>query len=190
MFQTFSVRAKELLSVSRSVAQWMNKRKIASFIGKTCDNLFGRTSLRLKKNISSLQRLSEEELDVLRQKLKTKRMECREDRIVFFDDAGFGATMKGHNAIPKKKILRELCHRGLTILLDEYNTSKMCPCGSHELVTKAGRFRGHKTDGSFCSYLSLSCDRDFLAVMNMLQCAIRALRGIRRPIHLCRPVKG
>ena len=87
--------------------------------------------------------------------------------MVFFGDGTFGPTMRGHNAIPKKGILKELCHRGLTILLDEYKTSKMCCCGQDELKTIHGRYRCHKTDGVACSLLQqLNCDRDALASLN------------------------
>ena len=33
----------------------------------------------------------------------------------------------------QKKVLKSLAFRGLTCLLDEYNTSKMCPCVKSEL---------------------------------------------------------
>ena len=112
--------------------------------------------------------------------------------VVFFGDASYGPTMRGHNAIPKKGILRELCHRGLTFLLDEHKTSKMCPCGQDELKTTHGRLRAHKSDGGVCSVLAHSsttdCDRDALASLNMLRCALCALRGKNRPSHLCRSV--
>ena len=185
MFSSLGIRSKELLSTARTVARWMHKRKMASFIGKICDKLFDRASLRVKKNLLPSP-ISEADKEELRQKLKAKRMECKANRAVFFGDAGFGATMKGHNAIPKKKILRELCHRGLTILLDEFKTSKMCPCGEFELKTTAGRVRSHQTNGSPCSFLCSSCDRDSLAAMNMLQCAVCAFQGKPRPTHLCR----
>ena len=72
--------------------------------------------------------------------------------------------MRGHNAIPKKGLLRELCHRGLTFLLDEHKTSKVCPCGHDELKTTGYRFRAHKSDGAVYSLLTRlgarSCDRD------------------------------
>ena len=68
---------------------------------------------------------------------------------------------------------------GLTFLLDEYKTSKMCPCGHDELKTTGYRFRAHKSDGA-------ACDRDALASLNMVSCALCALAGRTRPEHLCR----
>jgi len=108
--------------------------------------------------------------------------------VVFFGDASFGPTMRGHNAIPKKGILRELCHRGLTFLLDEHRTSLCCPCGQDELKTTTGRNRAHKSDDSTCPFLKKlgADDRDKLASLNMLQCAICAIKGADRPQHLCR----
>ena len=89
-----------------------------------------------------------------------------------------------------KNLLRELCHRGLTVLLDEYKTSKMCPCGHDELKTTGYRFRAHKGDGAACPLLTRlgarSCDRDALASLNMVSCALCALGGRTRPEHLCR----
>ena len=38
-------------------------------------------------------------------------------------------TVQGHIPIPKKTIVKALAVRGLTFLVDEFNTSKMCPCG-------------------------------------------------------------
>ena len=123
----------------------------------------------------------------LRQRVRQRK---EERTVVFFGDASFGPTMRGHNAIPKKGILRELCHQGVTVLLDEYRTSKMCPCGYDELKTTTGRLRAHKSDGATCSLLSRlnnsMCDRDALASLNMVQCAMCALGGEDRPrIVLC-----
>ena len=108
-----------------------------------------------------------------------ERIWCR--TVVFFGDASYGPSMRGHHAIPKKGILRELCHRGLTILLDECKTSKKCPCGHDELKTTANRLRAHKGDGAVCPFRTRldawSCDRDALASLNMVSCALCALGG-------------
>jgi len=42
---------------------------------------------------------------------------------------------------PKKTVARELAMRGPTLIISEFNTSKMCPCGMCELedVPDAGR---------------------------------------------------
>ena len=129
-----------------------------------------------------------------REELRRRLMEVRRQRretptVVFFGDASYGPSMRGHNAIPKKGILRELCHRGLTILLDEYKTSKMCPCGHDELKTTGNRLRAHKSDGAVCPLLTRLdarfCDRDALASLNMVSCALCALGGLTRPEHLC-----
>ena len=84
-----------------------------------------------------------------REELRRRFMEVRRKRmevpsVVFFGDASYGPCMRGHNAIPKKGLLRELCHRGLTFLRDEYKTSKMCPCEHDKLKTTGYRFRAHK----------------------------------------------
>ena len=139
MFHTLATRAAELISVARSAARWQQKRCLTRFIGRS---LFDRTSTRPGKNTPSLE-------ESTREQHRARLMEmCRQQRetptVVFFGDASFGPTMRGHNAIPKKGILRELCHRGLTVLLDEFRTSKMCPGGHDELKTTDDRLRAHK----------------------------------------------
>ena len=54
-------------------------------------------------------------------------------KYLFFGDGDFSGSHKGHISMPTKKVLKSLATRGLTSLLDEYNTSKMCPCGKAEL---------------------------------------------------------
>jgi hypothetical protein len=187
MMRTLWVRATELVSTGRSAVRWQQKRQLAKFIGRLCDRMFDRTSARVSRNHSPLDVTAREEL---RSRLRSQLRERR--TIVFFGDATYGPTMRGHGAIPKKGILRELCHRGLTVLLDEYNTSKMCPCGHDELKTTSGRLRVHKNDGAACSLLSRleedACDRDALASLNMVNCAMCALGGKKRPDHLCRTI--
>ena len=194
MLRTLAVRAAELTSVARSAARWQQKRCLARFIGRLCDRLFDRTSTRPKKNQLPSQHqpsMTASEREELRRRLMEVRRQRREaPTVVFFGDASYGPSMRGHNAIPKKGLLRELCHRGLTFLLDEYKTSKMCPCGHDELKTTGYRFRAHKSDGAACPLLTRlgakSCDRDALASLNMVSCALCALAGRTRPEHLCR----
>ena len=170
MLATLTVRATELLSVARSAARWQQKRCLSRFIGRLCDRLFDRTSTRPNKNATASDAATRVEQRQRLMELRQRRQQM--PTVVFFGDATYGPTMRGHNAIPKKGILRELCHRGLTFLLDEYRTSKMCPCGQDELKTTAGRLRAHKSDGATCSLLNRlgdkSCDRDALASLNMV----------------------
>ena len=62
--------------------------------------------------------------------------------MVFFGDASYGPSMRGHNAIPKK-VFFELAI-ALGVPTDEHKTSKMCPCEHDELKTTGHRFRAHK----------------------------------------------
>ena len=97
--------------------------------------------------------------------------------------------------VPKEKLVRSLAVRGPTVVMDEYNTSKMCPCGTSELknVHESHRLRCHKTvglDGPCCVECSLGAenmDRDVLAIINFLLCARCALDGKERPGHLRGP---
>ena len=190
MLRTLKVRASELASVGRSAARWQEKRCLARFIGRLCDRLFNRASMRPEKSQEST--LSGESHEDFRKRLRQLLyMRQQTPTVLFFGDASYGPSMRGHNAIPKKGLLRELCHRGLTFLLDEYKTSKMCPCGHDELKTTSGRFRAHKSDGAVCpllSQLGTTCDRDALASLNMVSCALCALGGRSRPEHLRRSV--
>ena len=194
MLRSLAVRAAELTSVARSAARWQQKRCLARFIGRLCDRLFHRTSTRPKKNQPPQDRPSatttSEREELRRRLIEVRRQRMETPTTVFFGDASYGPSMRGHNAIPKKSLLRELCHRGLTFLLDEYKTSKMCPCGHDELKTTGYRFRAHKSDGAACPLLTRlaagSCDRDALASLNMASCALCALAGRTRPEHLCR----
>ena len=115
-------------------------------------------------------------------------------RVAFMGDGTFGHR-KGHAPVPKKKLVRSLAVRGPTVVMDEYNTSKMCPCGTSELknVHESHRLRCHKTvglDGPCCVECSLGAenmDRDVLAIINFLLCARCALDGKERPDHLRGP---
>ena len=100
---------------------------------------------------------------------------------------------RGAPSIPKKKLLKQMAVRGVTFLIDEYNTSKRCPCGQDELrdlstshIEARERVRVHKTDGGTCGVLHRCRDRDALATLNMLQAAVAALRHESWPEHLRR----
>ena len=213
MLHTMKVRQAELVCEARSWLRWKGARRKLRFVGRLCDVFFDRSTLRFKRRErharldASLQPgvdVNAQQVDrnnetvsrptcELRKKeeeqLHKTRLERRSTRsVVFFGDATFGPTMRGHNSIPKKTILAELCHRGPTFLLDEYRTSLCCPCGKDELKTTTGRNRAHKSDGSTCHFLAKHSDRDRdqLASLNMIQCALRAIEGAERPAHLCR----
>ena len=160
--------------------------------------------------------LKESERETLREELHDKRDHIRKAsprRLIFFGDGTFSCTMKGNPSIPKKKLLKRLSVQGPTILIDEYRTSKQCPCGQSELFTpstssKDGsrsdpverfRVRVHKTDGGECDILRIGNrsgrdlrsprvikDRDELACMNMLLIAESAIKHSCWPSHLCR----
>ena len=73
--------------------------------------------------------LPEEEKKELLQRLREQRMWKRNAdprRMVFFGDATFKCTIRGNPSIPKKKLLKRLAVRTVTVLLGEYRTSKQC----------------------------------------------------------------
>ena len=128
---------------------------------------------------------------------------------VFFGDGDFSSSHRGHISIPNKEVLKSLATRGLTFLLDKYNTSlqRLCPCGKAELedvclhdnmpAGSGTRLRCHKnTSGPErkCCIQSIlgkeSMDRDvfsYQAVINVSLCATSTILGFGRPEHLCRP---
>ena len=186
MLQSLCVRSEELTSHKRSAFKWKQRRQLSRFLGGLADTLLRRTSLRVNKVVKNVS-----PNDSVLQCIEAQRRERTGTKtVVFFGDASFGPTRRGFNSIPKKKILKELCHRGVTVLLDEFRTSKMCPCGQDELQTTTGRLRAHKSDGSVCSMVQSlpmqSRDRDALAALNMIRCASCALCGDPRPRYLCR----
>ena len=187
--QTLKIRSGELVNDRRCRMKWKSKRQMTSFMSRLCDTLFNRDTTRVKRH-SDYSTGTEEQRRLLKDKMMQKKQERLSGikNVVFFGDGSFGPSTRGHNSIPKKPILKELSNRGPTILLDEYNTSKMCCCGLDELKTLNGRDRCHKTDDTVCSLLRRlnTCDRDALASLNMMHCALQALKGEERPKHLCR----
>ena len=128
--------------------------------------------------------------------IRTRRRTQR--RIIFMGDGTFSHSRK-HAPVPKKQVVKTLAVRGPVVLLDEYNTSKMCPCGTSELQDKPStdndihRLRCHKVcgQGGPCCVESVltpaKMDRDVLATINFLLCAGCAVGGRERPEHLCGP---
>ena len=74
----------------------------------------------------------------------------RRHRLVFFGDGSFSSCSRGSCPISKKTFIKLLAPRGVTVYLDEFRTSLMCPYGTSELVNgkssgKFYRIRCHKT---------------------------------------------
>ena len=201
-FKHFNVMRRERINVARSKMNWTQTRRNMSHIARIADLLFERNTIRVERATKSIKK-TERATTAMRNTYRAKINEIKHARaashdkvVVFFGDGAFKSAYKGHISIPKKKILKELASRGLTILLDEYNTSKMCPCGTSALqnknTSKGCRLRCHTTDGSdnkCCIENTLGAenmDRDVLAVLNLTMCTQHALLGLPRPTHLCR----
>ena len=189
------------LCIDRSKINWWHCRRSISFIARVADRIFDRETRRVGRAAKAFpvaKRANTSLRSALRKKIETLRATRSDEKtVVFFGDGTFSCTSKGHISIPKKSILKALATRGLTFLLDEYNTSKQCPCGTsllkdQETATSGSRLRCHQTTGpgSTCCVLdaigSSNMDRDTLAVINLAQCAACALKGLKRPGHLCR----
>eukprot|EP00952_Eustigmatos_sp_NYUAD-ZCMA_P012602 50571-Eustigmatos_ZCMA.PRE.1 len=54
-------------------------------------------------------------------------------QVVSFGRALF-TGVKGHVIVPRKKLIRTLACRALVVLIDEFNTSKLCPYDFKELT--------------------------------------------------------
>lgn len=96
--------------------------------------------------------------------------------VVFFGRALFSGT-KGHVTVPRKKLIRALGCRATVVLVDEYNTSKLCPIDFSVLRNgDENRLRlcNQENHGGF------SCDRDVIGAVNIAQKAIFELLG--RPL--------
>ena len=188
-------RQTELMSEKRTLFRWSCEKKLQRFLSRVADQMFARSSARVKRQ-EDYSKLNGDELDALRGKLKALRKQRREApvrRMVFFSDGTFSSTMRGQPSIPKKKLLKQLAVKGLTILIDEYNTSKWCPCGQSELIdftdsNKSGkRVRVHKTGGGVCDVLKQVNDRDETATVQQLMIAQAAMYHLPWPVHLRRP---
>ena len=201
-FKHIHVLADELLGIHRCKIRWAHCRKSMSYISRVADKLFKRETLCLKREVARSPRASrcEESYQKLKKEIDRRRNERRHGSksVVLFGDGTF-THQKKHVPIPKKLIIKALAIRGLTILVDEFNTSKMCPCGQSELcnveeTVPGSRLRCHKATGpeSPCCVLdaigSAKMDRDVLATANICICGAHALQKKHRPPWLCRPV--
>lgn len=209
-FEHFDALVGHLVSLDRSKIRWAQTRRTVSWLAHAADRVFDRTSLRDRPQMTTVGGQAvgcarplapAPSCDRLRQHLAVKaaRRADGSKRIALMGDGTFGPS-KRHAPVPKKNLVKQLATRGLTVLLDEYNTSKMCPCGASELVDRADasasadcRPRCHKTvglDGPCCVERAMGpqqMDRDVLALVNFTWCFRRALSGLPRPINLCGP---
>ena len=94
MLATLTARATELLSVARSAARWQQKRCLSRFIGRLCDRLFDRTSTRPNKNATASDAATRVEQRRRLMELRQRRQQM--PTVVFFGDATYGPTMRGH----------------------------------------------------------------------------------------------
>jgi hypothetical protein len=88
--------------------------------------------------------------------------------LVVWGNSGFGATSKGHDSAPNKK-LRHLLSRFVPIVLNsEYNTSKMSCC--HHSTTAKLSTNGYKGRGTVlqCHNCSQLLGRDENAAHNIM----------------------
>ena len=187
--RTLLDRSNELVTQERAAVRKKYRSKLLSWLDRVADDGMGRSTLRYERHCV------DDMANVDREKLVKRLNDAREarrlrKRVVFFGDGTFSSSHRGSVSIPKKKLVKQLAVRGLTFLLDEYNTSKYCPCGEILCdVCKAEgvRVRAHKANGGECTVLRAVKDRDELATVNMLLAASKKARGAEWPAHLLRP---
>jgi hypothetical protein len=183
----FDTLRRELTHIGRSHIRWQADRALQRFIARVANRMFRNESCRLHRHDVLPERRTE-----LRRRLK-EVCDRAEKTVVFFGDGTFKSSMKGKQSVPKKKLIKVLAATGVTVLLGEYNTSKMCPCGTDELITPSSsngrRVRVHKTTGDRCSVLKVVDNRDEVSTVQFGCAALRTLVGECWPAHLCRPCK-
>ena len=197
--ETLADRGDELMTVKRSLFRWNSGRELKRFLSRIADRLADRGTDRPIRRLSREPTTMPNDIDTLRTELAARRKWKREEnprRIVFFGDGTFSSSMRGNPSMPKKKLLKLLATRTTTILIDEYLTSKMCPCGQDKLKddtfnkTASKRVRVHETSGGVCDVLKQVNDRDETAAINMALAGLTATRHGNWPTHLCRPLRS
>jgi hypothetical protein len=196
----FSNLKKELMRKRRKSLKFFSKRKIDSVLHSLANRIFNKTSY---KKTQDMKTLSDDEKRNLRRKIREKRKELQEKRVVFFGNGSLRCGGSGHAPVPRKKLVKFLSITGLTYVLDEFRTSKMCPggCGCEmKDVDTESRVRlctnvSIEGDSNCCSLRSLNGkrfeeDRDKCANVNMCRCAHAAVVHKKRPTDLCRPIKN
>lgn len=190
-------------------------------LAREADTLLGRTSER-RENLrrlalggaapGDLNTRKEEDVDRFveerARRAKERRVREGRTRVVVFGDGSFPAAHRRHQAVPRKSLLRMLADRSVVLLLDEYNTSKLCPCCGEELRDVEGGAKGKKgergerlricksTDRGGKHACDLfrahprGLDRDELACCNFARCTIDLVTTQKRTQWLERPRKG
>ena len=162
-----------LLNPMRAVHRWREARTRMHALARLADKIWGTRAIDNRRH---------------RVATKASTASCvappvKLKRIVALGDGMFSG------GFPKKTFARELAMRGPTLIISEFNTSKMCPCGTCKLedVPNAGRPQpldairrprqhiGHRGSINLCcaiqpfAELGRETDRDELACMNILR---------------------
>ena len=133
-------------------------------------------------------------------------------RVVAFGDGDFPAGYRKNRSVPRKALLRLLMHASTVLLVDEYNTTKMCPtCHTPLQHVKVQRLQHDKSWKTVTSHDLRRCgnrepggcarlgdswkNRDEAASLNIGRCArvnaLRADHDVRsRPPFLRRRAPG
>ena len=88
--------------------RWITKRKTNKTLDKIASRMLRSSSHRKNKA-----------------KEPPPELSCKP--IVFFGDGNW-KQCKGSPPVPRKPLIKRLAARTITVMMDEYRTSKMCPC--------------------------------------------------------------
>lgn len=200
-FKYLDIFTRECLRKRVRVRKFFTKSKTDSYLQRLSNKLFNKSSY--KKISENYKILTGRERKNLREKIRIKKKELEDKKyITFFGNGSFGSGGYGYSSIPRKKIIKFLGNTGLTIILDEYNTSKKCPgCGSiMEDISDKRRVRRCTSEYSK-TRLKENCklstaegnytdDRDYASTINMGLCSYEGLVKHKRPQSLCREKKS
>ena len=183
--QSDPCRVPELLSVFRSVNRRVRFRHIQRNISNMVHKILGEPSRRDRRT----------------QRKKLGRESSKPPWYVFFFGRALFSRTRGHVVVPRKAVVRALACRGVVVLTNEYNTSKLCPLDYKPLydvhqddqseqgqIQEQVRLRQcpteHPASGNGVSF---PCDRDIIGSTNILQKSLYELWG--KPLEAFYPAK-
>ncbi|CAM9677365.1 unnamed protein product [Chrysoparadoxa australica] len=184
--ETLVARSRELMSEERLRASFARVRARGREIERMARDISGRDEI-MKKASDAVE-------SELRGKFRSVTAGSRRVvRVVLFGNGQFGHG--GRGPCPRKALIRALGLRCPVVLVDEFNTSKMC-CGCGSKLAQVGDSRVFRckgqTDGdsSSCFVSDMDCiDRDINGAVNIGYAGALQLLGRSRPSYLERKTK-
>ena len=143
---TLEAMVEEKLTEARRKIRWAACRGKQASLEREADRMWGITSTRpskLRRLVRGgaaprgLDRGNQEEVSkfIEEEKKEAERLRPKDGRarLLGFGDGSFPAGYRGHRSMPRKALLAKLMHRGPVVLIDERNSSMLCPCCGKKL---------------------------------------------------------